>query len=328
MACRNIFATLALVFAITALIGQSNGQLKSGFYDGKCGNTSIEQFIFNQVKTMMVTNNDPGLVGDLTRLSFHDCFVKGCDASIMLDGATSEKTAPENLNLDGFDDIDTIKTAVEGVCPGVVSCADILVMATRDTINIAGGNKYEVLTGRRDGLTSNAADAANVPGANILMSDAITDFSNIGLDVNDLVVLLGAHTVGVVHCNNFQDRLYNFSGTGKPDPTMDPALVQSLMSTCPSNQDGTQSQTFLDQTANSGDTFDTGYYNQILTSRGVTKIDQRLATDSRTKSTVESLSQDSSFSDKFGTAMIKMTGIGVLTGTQGEIRKKCSVVNS
>ncbi|KAL8139470.1 hypothetical protein V2J09_005491 [Rumex salicifolius] len=305
MACRNIFATLALVFAMTALIGQSNGQLTSGFYDGKCGNTSIEQFIFNQVKTMMVTNNNLGLVGDLTRLSFHDCFVKGCDASVMLDGATSEKTAPENLNLDGFDDIDTIKAAVEGVCPGVVSCADILVMATRDTINIAGGNKYEVLTGRRDSLTSNAADAANVPGANILMSDAITDFSNIGLDV-----------------------LTQLDGTGKPDPTMDPALVQSLMSTCPSNQDGTQSQTFLDQTANSGDTFDTGYYNQILNSRGVTKIDQRLATDSRTKNTVESLAQDSSFSDKFGTAMIKMTGIGVLTGTQGEIRKKCSVVNS
>ena len=54
----------------------------------------------------------------------------------MLDGATSEKTAPENLNLDGFDDIESLKTSIEAVCPGVVSCADILVMATRDTLNI------------------------------------------------------------------------------------------------------------------------------------------------------------------------------------------------
>ena len=54
----------------------------------------------------------------------------------MLDGATSEKTAPENGNLDGFDDIEDIKQQIEAVCPGVVSCADILVMATRDTLNI------------------------------------------------------------------------------------------------------------------------------------------------------------------------------------------------
>ncbi|KAL8139496.1 hypothetical protein V2J09_005517 [Rumex salicifolius] len=283
---KNLFTTLALVFVMSALISRSDGQLTSGFYNGKCGNTSVEQFIFNQVKIMMQSN--PGLVGDLTRLSFHDCFVKGCDASVMLDGPNSEKTAPENLNLDGFDDIDTIKAAVEGVCP----------------------------------------DAANVPGANILMTDAIKALSNMGLNLNDFVVLLGAHTVGVIHCNNFQDRLYNYSGTGKPDPTMDPALVQSLMSTCPSNLDGTQSQTFLDQTANSGDTFDTAYYNQILARRGVSKIDQRLATDPRTRYTVTTLSHDSTFSVKFGKAMVKMTSFGVLTGTKGEVRKICSAVNS
>ncbi|KAL8139494.1 hypothetical protein V2J09_005515 [Rumex salicifolius] len=322
----NLFATLALVIAMTALVGMSDGLLSSGFYNGKCGNTSVEQFIFNQVKSMMQSN--PGLVGDLTRLSFHDCFVRGCDASVMLDGPTSEKTAPENLNLDGFDDIDTIKAAVEGVCPGVVSCADILVMATRDTINIAGGSRYQVQTGRRDGLISKAADAANVPGANIPLTNAISALSKMGLNLNDFVVLLGAHTVGIAHCNNFQDRLYNFSGTGKPDPTMDPTLVQSLMSTCPSNLDGTQNQAFLDQTANSGDTFDTGYYKQILIKRGVTKIDQRLGTDSRTKAMVGNLAGDSAFSVKFGKAMVKMTSFGVLTRTNGEVRKICSKVNS
>lgn len=59
---------------------------------------------------------------------------KGCDASILLDGRNSEKTAPPNLSVRGFDIIDAAKAAVEAQCPGVVSCADIIVMAARDTV--------------------------------------------------------------------------------------------------------------------------------------------------------------------------------------------------
>ena len=57
-----------------------------------------------------------------------------CDASILLSGSDSERTAFPNSGVRGFDVIDEAKAAVEAVCPGVVSCADIIVMATRDAV--------------------------------------------------------------------------------------------------------------------------------------------------------------------------------------------------
>ncbi|GMP79092.1 hypothetical protein CsSME_00034762 [Camellia sinensis var. sinensis] len=72
---------------------------------------------------------------------------KGCDASILLDGSNSEKTAFPNLSVRGFHIIDATKAAVEAVCPGVVSFADIIVMAARDVVSLAGGNRYAVQTG-------------------------------------------------------------------------------------------------------------------------------------------------------------------------------------
>lgn len=59
---------------------------------------------------------------------------KGCDASILLDGSSTEKTAPPNLSVRGYDVIDAAKTAVESKCRGVVSCADIIAIATREAV--------------------------------------------------------------------------------------------------------------------------------------------------------------------------------------------------
>lgn len=66
--------------------------------------------------------------------------VQGCDGSVLLDaapanGVEGEKGALQNLNsLAGFEVIDDIKTALENVCPGVVSCADILAIAAEVSV--------------------------------------------------------------------------------------------------------------------------------------------------------------------------------------------------
>lgn len=59
--------------------------------------------------------------------------MKGCDASLLLDdadGIDSEKDALPNQSTDGYEVIDNVKTALENVCPGVVSCADIVALAS------------------------------------------------------------------------------------------------------------------------------------------------------------------------------------------------------
>lgn len=64
--------------------------------------------------------------------------MQGCDGSVLVDDTsnfTGEKTAAPNTNsLRGFEVIDTIKSQLETICPGVVSCADILSVAARDSV--------------------------------------------------------------------------------------------------------------------------------------------------------------------------------------------------
>lgn len=62
---------------------------------------------------------------------------QGCDASVLLDavdGVDGEKESPPNETLKGFDAIDIIKSELEEACPGIVSCADILVFAARESV--------------------------------------------------------------------------------------------------------------------------------------------------------------------------------------------------
>lgn len=73
------------------------------------------------------------LTFDLIMLNFE----KGCDGSVLLEsrgGNTAEKGATSSLSLHAFYVIEGAKKAVEAVCPGIVSCADILAFAARDAV--------------------------------------------------------------------------------------------------------------------------------------------------------------------------------------------------
>ncbi|XP_040991202.1 peroxidase 60 [Juglans microcarpa x Juglans regia] len=320
---------LALGLIIVSLAGQcyagSSAALQVGFYKGKCGIFDVEGIVAGLVKAKFF--KDPTIAPALIRMQFHDCFVSGCDASLLLNGGSSERFASPNLSVRGYEFIDEVKDAVESFCPGLVSCADIIAIATRDVISLSGGGRYRVETGRRDGFES-LAENVDLPGPQIPVSESIAAFARKGLNVTDMVYLLGGHTVGVAHCFFFQDRLYNFQNTGRPDPTMDRELVRSLRSRCPQKSTG-YNIVSLDQNFLSSFIVDNSFYQQILRKRGVLQIDQRLALDPRTRDIVTTIASGraSDFGSKFGEAMIKMGAIQVLTGTEGEIRKSCSVIN-
>ncbi|BFG34790.1 hypothetical protein CerSpe_210640 [Prunus speciosa] len=326
MSSTAAVAVVAIGLVFLTFTGQCSGALEVGFYQGKCGRfVDVEGIVAGVVRTKFF--RDRTIAAALIRMQFHDCFVNGCDASILLDGSASEKTASPNLSVRGFDIIDAAKTAVESVCRGVVSCADIIAIATREAVYLSGGGRYNVQTGRRDGLISLATNV-DLPAPSISVPDSVAAFAGKGLNMTDMVHLLGGHTVGVAHCFLFQDRLYNFQNTGKPDPDMNVALLEGLRRICPQNSAGTNTAN-LDQNPQSSFIVDNSFYKEIVARRGILQIDQELALDPITQATVTTLANNgtNSFATKFGQAMVKLGAVEVLTGSQGEIRRSCRAVN-
>lgn len=297
-------------------------QLETGFYNTLCPNVSIEDLIESAVVDGF--NRLPGDTAGIVRLFFHDCFVRGCDASLLLDGSSSEQTgAPNAGTLRGQDIIDAAKAAIEDACPGVVSCADILAYAARDSIVVAGGPHWEVEAGRRDGSVSQASDTLGpLPGPGSNVNTLNTAFSNQGLSQTDMVALSGAHTIGQAHCSSIANRL---SGN---DSTLNPDYRDELIQECP--LDGSQAGSLIDNDPTPPATvFDNRYYLNLLQGRGLFFSDQVLHEDAATSATVEAYAGDQSlFFADFITAMLKMGRINVLTGTDGEIRTNCHVVNT
>ncbi|XP_052177147.1 peroxidase 3-like [Diospyros lotus] len=318
-----------LVLAVLAFIGFAQADLQMNFYAKSCPNA--EKIVLDYVHKHIP--NAPSLAAALLRMHFHDCFVRGCDASVLLNftaasGRATEKTATPNLTLRGFDFIDTVKSLLEAECPGTVSCADIVALVARDSIVTIGGPTWKVPTGRRDGSISSAQEALNnIPPPFFNLTQLKSNFASKGLDVKDLVLLSGAHTVGIAHCPSFSNRLYNFTGHGDEDPSLDSKYAANLKARkCKTPTDNT---TIVEMDPGSFRTFDLSYYRLLLKRRGLFQSDAALTTSSTTAEYINELLQGSlNFFSEFASSMQKMGSIEVKTGSDGEIRKKCAVVNS
>ncbi|KAH0454819.1 hypothetical protein IEQ34_016743 [Dendrobium chrysotoxum] len=259
--------------------------------------------------------------------------VQGCDGSILIDSTDdniAEKEAPPNFSLRGFEVIDDIKTELEKVCPGIVSCADILALATRDSVAFSGGFSYALPTGRRDGTVSRMADA-HIPSPSITVSQALADFQSIKLDLVDLTTLLGAHSIGFCHCGFFIDRLYNFKGTGLPDHEMDSNLLNRLRQKCPTStlqNISIDPNIFMNEGTLTPFKLDQSFFKNVLNAKAILHLDQQLAfTNVTNKIVSQYVDRPNLFRKQFSKSMIKLGEVNVLTGKEGEIRLNCRKVN-
>ncbi|CAN6448536.1 unnamed protein product [Victoria cruziana] len=224
-------------------------------------------------------------------------------------------------SLRGFEVIDAIKAALEEACPGVVSCADIIATAARDSVVELGGPSWDVKLGRRDARTASQALAnTSIPAPTSSLSKLISSFAAQGLSVHDMVALSGAHTIGQARCTNFRNHIYKESN-------IDGFFAGTRRANCPpSNGTGDNNLAPLD--INTPNFFDNSYYKDLIAKRGLLHSDQELFNGGSTDSQVESYASDpSAFNSDFVTAMIRMGDIKPLTGSNGEIRKNCRMVN-
>ncbi|XVE74606.1 hypothetical protein DITRI_Ditri12bG0030900 [Diplodiscus trichospermus] len=319
---RAVVRAAAVVMLMLFICSACEAQLSSTFYANSCPNalrtirTSIRSAIARERR----------MAASLIRLHFHDCFVQGCDASILLDNSptiTSEKFATQNNNsVRGFEVIDQAKSAVENICPGVVSCADILAVAARDASEYVGGPSWTVKLGRRDSTTASSTLASSqLPRFTDSLQSLIDLFGSKGLSARDMVALSGSHTIGQAQCVTFRGRIYS-NGSD-----IDAGFASTRRRNCPAtrpNGDGNLAPLDL-VTPNS---FDNNYFKNLLQKKGLLQSDQVLISGGSTDNIVTEYSRNPSiFSSDFASAMIKMGDIEPLTGSAGIIRRICSAVN-
>ncbi|XP_047159313.1 peroxidase 46-like [Vigna umbellata] len=316
---------VSCLFIIFILATSVSGSLFFNFYAASC--PTAELIVRNSVSSS--SSSDPSIPGKLLRLVFHDCFVEGCDASLMLLGNNTEQSDPANRSIGGFSVIESAKRVLEFLCPGTVSCADIIALAARDAVALTGGPMIQIPTGRRDGMVSVASNVRpNILDTSFTMDQMINRFSNKGLSLFDLVILSGAHTIGTAHCSSFRDRFQQDS-KGKLtliDKSLDSSYANELMKECPLSA---SPSVLVNNDPETSMVFDNQYYRNLVINKGLFQSDSALLSDNRTRRLVEDLAKDQQFFfQSWGQSFLKLTTIGVKTGDEGEIRSFCASTNA
>ncbi|CAN4109620.1 unnamed protein product [Withania somnifera] len=302
----STFISLFLVLLLH--IHYAKSDLKLNHYLESC--PRAEEIIKDQVTKLYHKHGNTAV--SWIRNLFHDCMVKSCDASILLDTTKeqkSEKTSERNFGMRNFKYIETIKEALESECPNTVSCADIVALSARDGIVMLGGPHIEMKTGRRDSKESYLAEVENfIPNHNDSMLLVLSRFKSVGVDAQGTVALLGAHSVGRVHCVNIVHVLYP-----TVDPTLDHDYANYLKTRCPSPQPDRNVAEFAEM---------------IVKLQWVVKCGPTISFGSKYLSFCGEICRDNSyFNDRFAKALIILSENNPLRGDQGEIRKVRRHVN-
>ncbi|KAI9168984.1 hypothetical protein LWI28_004953 [Acer negundo] len=322
-----------LVFSVSSYcLCASDPYLSLDYYKSAC--PTVLEIVRKEMECAVLS--DPRNAAFIVRLHFHDCFVQGCDGSVLLDDTIDlqgEKEASINKNaLDGFSIIDRIKNKLESDCPGIVSCADILTIAARDAVILVGGPYWDVPLGRKDSKTAgNELVSTNLPTAQEDLLSIISKFLYQGLSVTDMVALSGAHTIGMARCENFRGRIYgDFKSTSSVKTPISEKYLSNLRSICPA-VGGDNNVTAMDYLTPYF--FDNSFYQTLLKGEGVLNSDQEMYSSLfgiQTKELVKKYAHDAiAFFEQFSDSMVKL---GNITNSDsfvnGEVRRNCRFVNT
>lgn len=302
------------------------GQLSYDFYENSC--PQVEDIVRASLHT--ISSIDPTSPAALLRLMFHDCQVQGCDGSILIEESGTntplEITSSKNYGIRKREAISMIKYMVEEECPQQVSCADILILAARDAVVLSGGPHIKVPLGRRDSYSSPSYKVADssLPSPNIGVGGMLRVFASKGMNIEESVAIMGAHTIGVTHCFNILSRLYKPNQKDKMANRMEPGFALLLRLTCP-QQSLTTNITFVVNDATSF-LFDNHYYKHSMVGRGVLRIDADMSSDARTARIVSRFANnEDAFFRAFSSAFVKLSSYRVLTGSDGVVREYCKI---
>ncbi|KAL5546193.1 hypothetical protein UlMin_005880 [Ulmus minor] len=320
----NIFTSLLLISLLFLQFQYGKSELQLDYYAQSCPNA--EEIIKQQVIDLY--NKHGNTAVSWVRNIFHDCVVKSCDASLLLEtfnGIQSEKASSRSFGMRNFKYVNTIKAAIEKECPQTVSCADIVALSARDGIVMLGGPRIEMQTGRKDSKESYEADVEDfLPNHNDSISLVLSRFQSIGLDVEGTVALLGAHSVGRVHCVNLVQRLYP-----TVDPSLDPHYAVYLKGRCPSPDPNPEEVLYARNDRETPMILDNMYYKNVLNHKSLLLVDQQLASDPITLPFVQKMADDNGyFHDQFARAIRVMSENNPLSDDLGEVRKDCRYVNT
>ncbi|XP_062208401.1 peroxidase 2-like [Phragmites australis] len=336
--CALVAVQAALLLA-TVPSAQA-GELEVGYYSKKC--KGVENVVKWHIIKALKANRRTGAA--LIRLLFHDCFVRGCDGSVLLDASYEnphpEKDAPVNIGLAAFDLLEEIKASVEKRCPEVVSCSDILIYAARDAASIlSNGNvHFDVPAGRLDGFVSKADEAqAELPDSIHDVQQLIENFAKKNFTVEELVILSGAHAIGQGHCSSFTGRLT------EPASQITPAYRDLLNYKCSQGSNppvvnnvrdedyGVVARFmpgFTSRVRKIPDFLDNSYYHNNLAKIVTFHSDWTLLTHKEARGHVHEYADNGTLWDEdFADSLVKLSKLPMPAGSKGEIRKKCSVIN-
>ncbi|EEE62233.1 hypothetical protein OsJ_17020 [Oryza sativa Japonica Group] len=301
----RLAAAVVVMVVVAAAAMSVEAELSVDYYKKSC--PGVENVVRYHVAKALKANRKEGAA--LVRLIFHDCFVRGCDASVLLDPTAenphTEKTAPINIGLAAFELIDEIKAAVEERCPGVVS---------------------------------RAADAQrDLPDSTFTISELIRNFRRKNFTIEELVILSGAHAVGVGPCSSLRARL-----TGPPEQIL-PGYRSLLAGKCAAGEDPIVPNNVRDEDPaavaatipsflpklRKFEFLDNSYYHNNLARIVTFNSDWQLLTEKKARGHVHEYADNGTLWDEdFSDALVKLSKLPLPPKAKGEIRRHCRRVNT